>query len=237
MSLINLVLLRHGESQWNSENRFTGWEDIELSDKGHIEAKYAGKLLYKNGFSFDYAYTSLLKRAIHTMWHVLDEINQSWLTITNSWCLNERHYGALQGLNKDKVINKYGEEQVKQWRRSFKIAPPALQRNDKRFSGNDPRYASLNINELPLTESLEMTVNRVIPYWHNYIVPMMKNGKKIIIVAHGNSIRALVKYINNLSEEEIMDVNIPTGIPLIYTFEEKFNVVKHSYLKLFTENT
>ncbi|MXV45018.1 2,3-diphosphoglycerate-dependent phosphoglycerate mutase [Saccharibacter sp. 17.LH.SD] len=230
MAITKLVLVRHGESEWNKENRFTGWYDAELSDKGRQEAKAAGELLKKEGFSFDYAYTSVLKRAIHTLWNVLDAVNQPWLPVEKSWRLNERHYGALQGLNKAETAAKYGEDQVKQWRRGFAVTPPALERDDERFPGKDPRYAKLTPQQLPTTESLALTIERVIPYWETVILPRLKNGEKVIIAAHGNSLRALVKYIDNISDEAIIDVNIPTGAPLVYEFDENFKPVKHYYL-------
>ncbi|UDG79684.1 2,3-diphosphoglycerate-dependent phosphoglycerate mutase [Candidatus Steffania adelgidicola] len=230
MIFTKLVLIRHGESQWNNENRFTGWTDVDLSEKGRIEAKEAGKVLKKKGYRFDYAYTSVLKRAIHTLWDILDELDQAWLPVEKSWRLNERHYGALQGLNKAETAEKYGEEQVKQWRRSFAITPPGLSREDKRFPSHHACYANLSQEELPSTESLELTVNRVIPYWNKEILPRMKRGERILIAAHGNSIRAMGKFLDNLSEEEIIELNIPTGIPLVYEFNNHMKPVKHYYL-------
>ncbi|CUR53809.1 2,3-bisphosphoglycerate-dependent phosphoglycerate mutase [Serratia symbiotica] len=231
MIITKLILIRHGESQWNHENRFTGWYDIDLSEKGKSEAKFAGKLLKKEGFLFDFAYTSVLKRAIHTLWYILDEINQIWLPNKKSWKLNERHYGNLQGLNKTETIKKYGKIQVMKWRRSFSITPPKLNIIQNKYSGFDYRYNKLTPQELPLTESLELTINRVIPYWNQEILPKIKNKKQIIIVAHGNSLRALIKYLNNLSEDEIFNINIPTGIPLIYEFNNKHEPYKNYYLK------
>ncbi|KAB8313061.1 2,3-diphosphoglycerate-dependent phosphoglycerate mutase [Erwinia endophytica] len=230
MAVTKLVLVRHGESQWNNENRFTGWYDVELSDKGRTEAKAAGQLLKKEGFTFDFAYTSVLKRAIHTLWSILDEVDQAWLPVEKSWRLNERHYGALQGLDKAETAQKYGDDQVKQWRRGFAVTPPALERTDERFPGHDPRYASLTAEQLPTTESLALTIERVLPYWNESILPRMKKGEKVIIAAHGNSLRALVKYLDNMSEAEILELNIPTGVPLVYEFDENFKPVKHYYL-------
>lgn len=230
MTVKKLVLIRHGESEWNKENRFTGWTDVDLSAKGNTEAAQAGKLLKAEGFAFDFAYTSVLKRAIHTLWHILDELDQSWLPVEKSWKLNERHYGALQGLNKTETAKKYGEEQVKLWRRGFAVTPPELTKDDPRSPGQDPRYAKLSKQELPLTESLATTIERVIPYWNEVMLPRITKGERVIIVAHGNSLRALVKYLDNLSEEEILELNIPTGIPLVYEFDAKMKPIKHYYL-------
>lgn len=230
MAVTKLVLIRHGESQWNNENHFTGWTDVDLSEKGFAEAKEAGQVLKADGYVFDFAYTSLLKRAIHTLWGILDELDQAWLPVEKSWRLNERHYGALQGLNKAETAEKYGDEKVKQWRRGFAITPPELTREDERFPGHDPRYASLSDAELPTTESLALTIDRVIPYWNEMILPRMKNGERIIIAAHGNSIRAMVKFLDNLSEEEILELNIPTGVPLVYEFDDDMKPIKHYYL-------
>lgn len=230
MAVTRLILVRHGESQWNNENRFTGWYDVELSNKGRSEAKMAGELLKKEGFVFDFAYTSVLKRAIHTLWGILDELDQAWLPTEKSWKLNERHYGALQGLNKAETAEKYGDEQVKLWRRGFAITPPALTREDARFPGHDPRYGHLSDAELPLTESLALTIERVIPYWNDAILPRIKGGQRVIIAAHGNSLRALVKYLDNLNENHVLELNIPTGVPLVYEFDENFNPLKHYYL-------
>lgn len=230
MAITKLVLIRHGESEWNKENRFTGWTDVDLSDKGRSEAKAAGQLLKKEGFIFDFAYTSVLKRAIHTLWGVLDQMDQQWLPVEKSWKLNERHYGALQGLNKSETAKKYGDEQVKLWRRAFAITPPPLTKDDQRYPGHDLRYAALTEKELPLTESLATTIERVIPYWNDVIKPRVAKGEKVIIAAHGNSLRALVKYLDNMSEEAILELNIPTGIPLVYEFDEKMDVIKHYYL-------
>ena len=225
-----LVLLRHGESIWNKENRFTGWTDVDLSERGLQEAKKAGELLKKEGFVFDLAYTSVLKRAIRTLWIVLDEMDSIWIPIYNSWRLNERHYGALQGLNKSETAAKYGEEQVLVWRRSYDIAPLALDKKDPRYPGNDLRYKSLDQKELPLTECLKDTVARFLPYWHEMIAPQVKSGKRVIIAAHGNSLRALVKYLDNISEEKIVNLNIPTGIPLVYELDDQLKPIKSYYL-------
>lgn len=230
MAITKLVLIRHGESQWNNENRFTGWTDVDLSDKGRSEAKQAGQVLKKEGYVFDFAYTSLLKRAIHTLWDVLDELDQAWLPVEKSWRLNERHYGALQGLNKAETAKKYGDEQVKQWRRGFAITPPALTRDDERFPGHDARYGKLTAAELPTTESLALTINRIIPYWNKTILPRIKRGERIIVSAHGNSIRVMVKFLDNLSEEDILEINIPTGVPLVYEFNNNLKQIKHYYL-------
>ena len=230
MAVTKLVLVRHGESVWNKENSFTGWTDVELSDKGRNEAQEAGKLLKAEGFTFDYAYTSVLKRAIHTLWNILDEVDQQWLPVEKSWKLNERHYGALQGLNKAETAEKYGDEQVKQWRRGFAVTPPELTKDDDRFPGKDPRYASLTEAELPLTESLALTIDRVTPYWEEVIKPRVASGDKVIIAAHGNSLRALVKYLDNMSEEEILELNIPTAVPLVYEFDENMKPIKRYYL-------
>ncbi|VAX76350.1 2,3-bisphosphoglycerate-dependent phosphoglycerate mutase [Serratia symbiotica] len=231
MGITNLVLVRHGESQWNNENRFTGWHDVDLCDKGHSEARAAGNLLKQKGFYFDFAYTSMLKRAIHTLWHILDELDQTWLPSEKSWKLNERHYGALQGLNKAETANKYGNEQVKQWRRAFSVSPPALTKEDERYPGYDPRYSALTDQELPLTESLALTVDRVIPYWSQEIFPRIKSRARVIVAAHGNSLRALVKYLDNLNEDEILELNIPTAVPLVYEFDDNFKPIKRYYLK------
>lgn len=225
-----LVLIRHGESTWNKENRFTGWTDVDLSEKGIEEAKEAGKLLKEQGYIFDYAFTSVLKRALRTLWIVLDEMDLLWIPVEKNWRLNERHYGALQGLNKAETAEKYGEEQVLAWRRSYDVPPPALDMDDDRFPGNDPRYASLNHEELPYTECLKDTVTRVVPYWENHIVPALQEGKRIVIAAHGNSLRALVKYLDNVSDEEIVELNIPTGIPLVYELDDNLKPLKHYYL-------
>ncbi len=225
-----LVLLRHGESVWNKENRFTGWTDVDLSEKGIQEAKQAGKLLKEQGFTFDVAFTSVLKRAIRTLWITLDEMDLMWIPIHNSWRLNERHYGALQGLNKAETAAKYGEEQVLIWRRSYDMPPPVLEKEDPRYPGNEPRYLDMKEKEIPLTECLKDTVNRFLPYWHQVIVPAIKLEERVIIAAHGNSLRALVKYLDNVSDEEIINLNIPTGIPLVYELDDDLKPLKHYYL-------
>lgn len=230
MAVTKLVLVRHGESEWNKENRFTGWTDVELSEKGRAEAQEAGQLLKKEGFSFDFAYTSVLKRAIHTLWNILDQVNQQWLPVEKSWKLNERHYGALQGLDKAETAAKYGDEQVKLWRRGFAITPPALEKSDERFPGHDPRYAKLAESELPATESLAITIDRVVPYWTDVIKPRVASGEKVIIAAHGNSLRALVKYLDNMSEDQILELNIPTAVPLVYEFDENMKPLRRYYL-------
>ncbi|BAH83332.1 2,3-diphosphoglycerate-dependent phosphoglycerate mutase [Candidatus Ishikawella capsulata] len=229
-SVTRVVFLRHGQSKWNYENRFTGWCDVDLSKKGCEEAKQAGMLIQKQGFIFDYAYTSLLKRAIHTLWYVLDKIDQAWLPVEKTWHLNERHYGALQGLNKTEVAKKYGDQQVKEWRRSFDSMPPPLHGINQQFSGYDIRYTKFTLEQFPKSESLALTINRVIPFWNNIILPKIKNKKTILIVAHGNSIRALMKYLDGLNNEEILELNIPTGMPLIYEFNEVVKPVRHYYL-------
>lgn len=228
--MYKVVLLRHGESVWNKENLFTGWTDVDLSEKGIQEAIESGKVLKKEGYTFDIAYTSVLKRAIKTLNIVLDEMDLDWIPVVKNWRLNERHYGALQGLNKAETAEKYGKEQVMEWRRSFDTPPPALEETDDRYPGKDPRYADLSKDELPLTESLKLTIDRFLPYWHETIAPTIKSGKKVIVVAHGNSLRALVKYLDNISEEEIVGLNIPTGIPLVYELDENLKPVKHYYL-------
>jgi len=228
--MIKLVLLRHGESTWNKENRFTGWTDVDLSEKGKQEAKKGGELFKAEGYTFDIAFTSVLKRAIRTLWIVLDELDLMWIPVERSWRLNERHYGALQGLNKAETAEKYGEDQVKIWRRSYDIQPPALEKTDERFPGKDPRYKELKENELPQTECLKDTVNRFLPYWKERIAPTVKAGKKVIIAAHGNSLRALVKYLDNISDSEIVSLNIPTGIPLVYELDDNLKPEKHYYL-------
>ena len=228
--MIKLVLLRHGESAWNRENRFTGWTDVDLSDTGLKEAHEAGKLLREEGFAFDVAYTSVLKRAIRTLWIALDETDQMWVPVHRTWRLNERHYGALQGLNKAETAAKFGQEQVLQWRRSYDVPPPALTADDARYPGHERRYADLAANELPLTECLKDTVARFLPYWHETIVPALKEGKRVLIAAHGNSLRALVKYLDNIPDEEIVGLNIPTGIPLVYELDDDLHPIRHYYL-------
>ncbi len=228
--MIKLTLLRHGESMWNKENRFSGWTDVDLSGDGRIEAREAGKTLKSEGYSFDLAYTSVLKRAIRTLWLVLDELDQMWIPVERSWRLNERHYGALQGLNKEETAKRFGQDQVLLWRRSYDIKPPALEKTDERYPVHDPRYRELNDRDLPLTECLRDTVERFLPYWHVSIAPAVKAGKNALIVAHGNSLRALVKYLDNVSDENIAALNIPTGIPLVYELDKELLPIKHYYL-------
>jgi len=225
-----LVLIRHGESQWNKENRFTGWKDIDLSEKGIAEAHAAGKLLKDEGYVFDEAYTSVLRRAIRTLWIILDEMDLMWIPETKSWLLNERHYGALQGLNKAEVAAQYGDEQVLIWRRSFDIPPGAIELNDDRFLGNDPRYCNIEKGKFPSTECLKDTVARAVPYFENEVIPKIKQGKRLLIAAHGNSLRALVKYLDNMTDEAIMAENIPTGIPLVYQLNEDLRSLTRDYL-------
>lgn len=225
-----LVLIRHGESDWNKQNRFTGWTDVDLSEKGIAEAKEGGEVLKREGFAFDVAYTSVLKRAIRTLWLVLDEMDLMWIPVIRSWRLNERHYGALQGLNKSETAEKFGESQVKIWRRAYAIPPPELTSEDERYPGRDPRYAGLSKEELPLTECLKDTVARFLPLWHNEIAPAVKSGKKVLIAAHGNSLRALIKYLDNVPEEEIVELNVPTGMPLVYELDDDLKPIKHYYL-------
>ena len=227
---MKLVLVRHGESEWNQKNLFTGWTDVDLSEKGHEEAKQAGKLLKEQGYDFDLCYTSYLKRAIHTLNHILDEMDRDWLPVEKSWKLNERHYGALQGLNKAETAEKYGEAQVKIWRRSYDVKPPLLEADDSRNPANQEMYRNEDKDLMPLAASLETTVQRVVPYYEETILPEMKNGKRVLVAAHGNSLRALVMYLDHLSKEEIISVNIPTGVPLVYEFDDQFHVVKHYYL-------
>lgn len=227
---MNLVLIRHGESLWNRENLFTGWTDVELSDTGKQEAKAAGELLLQEGYDFDLCYTSFLKRAIHTLNGVLSELDREWLPVTKAWQLNERHYGALQGLNKAETAQKYGENQVKVWRRSFDVPPPVLEREDVRSPLTQAQYRDVDKGALPLAESLKDTIARVVPYFEKIILPQMQAGRRVLIAAHGNSLRALVKYFDNLSEAEIMEVNIPTGVPLVYRFDESGNAESHFYL-------
>jgi 2,3-bisphosphoglycerate-dependent phosphoglycerate mutase len=225
-----LILIRHGESVWNQENRFTGWTDVDLSQKGWEEARKAGQTLKSSGEAFDLAWVSVLKRAIRTLWIVLDETELMWLPVQKSWRLNERHYGALQGLNKGELAAKMGEEQVQIWRRSYATAPPALEKNDLRYPGHDPRYAGLKPEEIPLTESLKDTVARLMPWWHNDLEPAVRAGRRVLVVAHGNSIRAIVKYLDAVSDEEIVRVNIPTGIPLVYELDSELRPLRHYYL-------
>jgi 2,3-bisphosphoglycerate-dependent phosphoglycerate mutase len=225
-----LVLLRHGESIWNKENRFTGWVDVDLSQKGREEAVAAGRILQKEGYSFDVAYTSLLKRAIKTLWLVLEEMDLMWIAVHRSWRLNERHYGALQGLNKAETAQKHGAEQVQIWRRSYAIRPPALTPEDPLYPGKDPRYTSLAPAEIPLTECLKDTVDRFLPYWHSTIAPAVSTGQRVLIAAHGNSLRALIKYLDHISDDDIVGRNIPTGIPLVYELSDDLSPVKSYYL-------
>lgn len=228
--MMKLVLVRHGESEWNKLNLFTGWTDVDLSEKGHEEAKQAGVLLKKEGYDFDVAYTSYLKRAIHTLNHVLEEMDREWLPVIKTWKLNERHYGALQGLNKAETAAKYGEDQVKLWRRSYDVKPPALEDDDERNAKLQPMYRDVDPALLPNNESLETTVERAVPFFNEVVKADMKAGKRVIIAAHGNSLRALVKYFDNLTPDEIIGVNIPTGVPLVYEFDDDFNVIRHYYL-------
>jgi 2,3-bisphosphoglycerate-dependent phosphoglycerate mutase len=225
-----VVLLRHGESDWNRENRFTGWTDVDLSEKGRLEARTAGETLKSLGYTFDQAYCSVLRRAIRTLWIVLDEMDLMWIPVENSWRLNERHYGALQGLNKAETAARFGEAQVKLWRRSYDTPPPPLEPTDPRFPGRDPRYRTLSPSELPLTECLKDTVARFLPYWNTAIGPAIKSGKKVIVAAHGNSIRALVKYLDAISDRDIVELNIPTGVPLVYELDGNLRPIAHYYL-------
>ena len=228
--MYKLVLVRHGQSVWNLENRFTGWTDVGLTGQGRAEALEAGKLLKQEGCVFDAAYTSVLRRAILTLWIVLEEMNLEWIPVTKAWQLNERHYGALQGLNKAEMAKKYGEEQVHIWRRSYDVPPPALDETDERHPKHDPRNASLTPEQLPATESLKITLERVLPYWHSTLTPVIKSGRRVIVAAHGNSIRALVKYLDNISDEDIPGLNIPTGLPLVYELDEELKPVRSYYL-------
>lgn len=229
--MVKIVLLRHGESTWNKENRFTGWTDVGLTEKGVEEAHLAGKLLREGGYEFDIVFTSVLKRAIKTLWIVLEEMDRMWLPVINSWRLNERHYGALQGLNKAETAQKFGDEQVLIWRRSYDIQPPALTKDDERYPGNDPRYKDMAEEDIPLTECLKDTVARFLPYWFDTIEPAIRSGKKVLITAHGNSLRALVKYLDDISDDEIVGLNIPTGVPLVYELdEETLRPIRHYYL-------
>jgi 2,3-bisphosphoglycerate-dependent phosphoglycerate mutase len=226
-----IVLLRHGESVWNKENRFTGWTDVGLTEKGYREAHEAGRTLLSEGYAFDVAYTSVLKRAIQTLWIALEEMDLMWIPVYRSWRLNERHYGALQGLNKAETAAKHGEQQVKLWRRSYDIPPPALEPDDPRYPGKDPRYADLTPNELPLTECLKDTVERFLPYWKDTIAPEVAAGRRVLISAHGNSLRALVKYLDGISDQDIVGLNIPTGIPLVYELDDgDLSPIKSYYL-------
>jgi 2,3-bisphosphoglycerate-dependent phosphoglycerate mutase len=228
--MYTLVLLRHGESTWNQENRFTGWKDVDLSERGRQEAAEAGRLLTEGGYTFDVAFTSVLKRAIRTLWTTLDVLVLMWIPVIKDWRLNERHYGALQGLNKAETAAKHGEAQVKIWRRSYDIPPPPLMPDDERYSGRDPRYAHVRREDIPLSESLKDTVARFLPYWHETIAPEIRSGRRVIIAAHGNSLRALVKYLDNIPESEIVELNIPTGIPLVYELDADLKPLRHHYL-------
>jgi 2,3-bisphosphoglycerate-dependent phosphoglycerate mutase len=225
-----LVLLRHGESVWNKENRFTGWTDVDLTEQGRTEAAEAGRTLKEEGYVFDVAHTSVLKRAIRTLWIVLDEMDLMWIPVFRSWRLNERHYGALQGLDKAETAERHGMEQVHLWRRSYDVPPPPLSVDDERHPGRDPRYRDVPPSELPLTESLKDTVARFLPYWHDIIAPDVAAGKRVLVAAHGNSLRALVKYLDRLSNEEVLELNIPTGIPLVYELEDDLAPIRHYYL-------
>lgn len=228
--MYKVVLLRHGESQWNLDNRFTGWTDVDLTEKGTEEGKAAGKALKENGFTFDIAYTSVLKRALRTLWLALDEMDLLWIPFVKTWRLNERHYGALQGLNKAETAAVHGEEKVLIWRRSYDIPPPELEKTDERYPGNDPRYQDMDEKDIPTTECLKDTVERFLPFWHETIAPAIKSGKKVIIAAHGNSLRALVKYLDNISDKDILSLNIPTGMPLVYELDKDLKPIKNYYL-------
>jgi len=228
--MYKLVMVRHGQSTWNLENRFTGWTDVGLTDLGREEAHEAGRLLMEGGYVFDVSYTSVLRRAIQTLWIILQEMNLEWIPEIKAWQLNERHYGALQGLNKAEMAEKFGEAQVKIWRRSYDIPPPALEWDDERHPRFDPRYASLPPDQLPATEALKNTVERILPYWHSTLSPVIKSGKRVLIAAHGNSMRALVKYLDNISDAEIPELNIPTGVPLVYELDEDLKPITHYYL-------
>jgi 2,3-bisphosphoglycerate-dependent phosphoglycerate mutase len=228
--MYKLVLLRHGESTWNKENRFTGWTDVDLSEQGLQEARAAGRLLEQSGFTFDVAYTSVLKRAIRTLWIALDEMNLMWIPVHKSWRLNERHYGALQGLNKAEMAARFGDEQVLIWRRSYDVPPPALEPADERWPGRDPRYKDLAAHELPATECLKDTVARFVPHWTSAIAPAVEAGRRVLVAAHGNSIRALIKYLDGVSDQDIVGLNIPTGVPLVYELDDDLKPLRHYYL-------
>jgi 2,3-bisphosphoglycerate-dependent phosphoglycerate mutase len=228
--MYKLVLVRHGQSTWNLENRFTGWTDVDLTDLGRVEAREAGKLLRESGYDFDITYTSVLKRAIKTLGLIQEEMEREWLPVIRAWQLNERHYGALQGLNKSETAEKFGESQVKIWRRSYDVPPPALDLADERHPKFDRRYASLSSQQLPATESLKITLERVLPFWHSTLVPEIKSGRRVLIVAHGNSIRAMVKYLDGISEADITELNIPTGLPLVYELDVNLKPLKNYYL-------
>ena len=225
-----LVLIRHGESTWNLENRFTGWTDVDLTDTGVAQAKNAGQLLQAEGYDFDVAYTSVLKRATRTLWHALDEMDRTWLPVVHSWRLNERHYGALQGLNKGETAKKYGDDQVLVWRRSYDTPPPAMEPSDARSERSDRRYDKLQAAQVPLTECLKDTVDRVMPFWSEAMAPAIRAGKRIVVAAHGNSIRALIKYLDNISDDDIVSLNIPNGIPLVYELDSHLKPIRHYYL-------
>jgi 2,3-bisphosphoglycerate-dependent phosphoglycerate mutase len=228
--MYKVVLLRHGESTWNKENRFTGWTDVDLSEVGVEEAKTSGQLLKEGGYTFDVAYTSVLKRAIRTLWIAMDELDLLWVPVIRNWRLNERHYGALQGLNKAETAAKHGEAQTKIWRRAYAVPPPALTKDDSRWPGHDRRYADLDEKDVPLTECLKDTVDRFLPYWHEEIGPAIKSGKRVLVAAHGNSLRALVKYLDGISDDAIVELNIPTGIPLVYELDAELRPIKSYYL-------
>lgn len=228
--MYKLVLIRHGESTWNLDNRFTGWTDVGLTDTGVQQARQAGRLLRESGYEFDIAYTSVLKRAIWTLWHGLDEMDRTWLPVVNDWRLNERHYGALQGLNKAETARQYGDEQVLIWRRSYDTPPPALRSDDPRCERGDPRYAALRPDQVPLTECLKDTVARVLPFWHEVLAPAIRSGRRVLVAAHGNSMRALVKYLDGISDEDIVGLNIPNGIPLVYELDAQLKPIQSRYL-------
>jgi 2,3-bisphosphoglycerate-dependent phosphoglycerate mutase len=228
--MYKIVLLRHGESTWNKENRFTGWTDVDLSEKGIEEAKYAGKIMKEAGYEFDLAYVSVLRRALRTLWLALEEMDELWIPWIKTWRLNERHYGALQGLNKAETAALHGEEMVKIWRRSYDVPPPPLERTDPRYPGNHPAYKNLPARDIPTTECLKDTVERFLPFWHETVAPAIRSGKRVLITAHGNSLRALVKYLDNMSEADIIELNIPTGVPLVYELNHELKPLKHYYL-------
>ena len=228
--MYKIVLLRHGESTWNKENRFTGWTDVDLTEKGMEEARTAGKIMKNEGFQFDVAYVSVLKRALRTLWLALEEMDQLWIPWIKTWRLNERHYGALQGLNKAETAALHGEEKVKIWRRSYDVPPPPLEEKDPRYPGNQAIYKDMDKKDIPLTECLKDTVERFLPYWHETIAPAIKSGKKVLIAAHGNSLRALVKYLDNMTDEAIIELNIPTGVPLVYELDADLKPINHYYL-------
>ncbi|HEV3019805.1 MAG TPA: 2,3-diphosphoglycerate-dependent phosphoglycerate mutase [Burkholderiaceae bacterium] len=230
MSTRRLILLRHGQSQWNQEDRFTGWTDVDLTEQGEREAREAARRLCGRGFAFDIAYTSMLRRAIRTLWIVLDGVDRMWIPVVHSWRLNERHYGALQGLNKHETAQRFGQAQVHLWRRSYEVRPPALTADDERWSGRDPRYHMLRPEQVPLTESLRDTVDRVVPFWNDSIAPALTRGRSVLVVAHGNSLRALVKYLDGMSDDDIVALNIPTGVPLVYELDDALRPLNHGYL-------